>query len=64
LQTMSLILPTEYKKRGNVMDNTAVKTKTSKGRPDAMKLLLIAGLSVQAWGVLMGLGLLILNFTH
>jgi hypothetical protein len=46
------------------MDNSAIKTKASKGRPDALKLLLIAGLSVQAWGVLMGLSLIILNLTH
>ncbi len=42
----------------------AMKTKPSKRRPDALKLLLIAGLSVQAWGVVMGLGLIILNLTH
>ncbi len=42
----------------------AVKTKSSKGRPDALKLLLIAGLSVQAWAGVVGLGLIILNFTH
>lgn len=41
-----------------------VKTKSGKRRPDALKLLLIAGLSVQAWGVVMGLGLIILNLTH
>ena len=42
----------------------AVKAKSSKRRPDALKLLLIAGLSVQAWGVVMGLGLIILNLRH
>ena len=55
------------KARGDVMDYQAahaVKTKASKRRPDALKLLLIAGLSVQAWGVVMGLGLIILNLTH
>ncbi len=46
------------------MDNTVVKTRASKGRPEGMKLLLIAGLSVQAWGFLMGLSLIILNLTH
>lgn len=42
----------------------AVKTKPARRRPDALKLLLIAGLSVQAWGVVMGLGLIILNLSH
>jgi hypothetical protein len=42
------------------MENPAIKLK-SRGRPDALKLVLIAGLSVQAWGVLMGLGLIVLN---
>jgi hypothetical protein len=49
------------------MDNQAIhtgKVRASRGRQDAFKLLLVAGLSVQAWGVVMGLGLLILNFAH
>lgn len=46
------------------MDNQAVKSRVQKSRPDAMKLLLIAGLSVQAWGVLMGLSLLVLNMVR
>ncbi len=49
------------------MDNQFVqtaKTRPAKGRQDALKLLLVAGLSVQAWGVVMGLGLIILNLTH
>ena len=49
------------------MENQAVhaaKARSSKGRPDALKLLLIAGLSVQAWAGVVGLGLIILNFTH
>ncbi len=43
---------------------TVAKSKSSKARPDALKLLLIAGLSVQAWAGVVGLGLIILNFTH
>jgi hypothetical protein len=39
-------------------------TKPVKGRSDALKLLLIAGLSVQAWGVLMGLSLIVLNIAR
>ncbi len=48
------------------MDNQAIHTaklRAPKGRQDALKLLLIAGLSVQAWGVIMGLGLIVLNLT-
>ncbi len=41
----------------------AVKTRGAK-RPGAMRMLLVAGLSVQVWGVVMGLGLIILNLTH
>lgn len=49
------------------MENQAVQTTRSgafKRRPGALKLLLVAGLSVQVTGVLMGLSLIILNFTH
>ncbi len=46
------------------MDNTAIKANAPKARPEGMKLLLIAGLSIQAWGFLMGLSLIILNLTH
>ncbi|CAL4867061.1 MULTISPECIES: hypothetical protein [Asticcacaulis] len=42
----------------------AMKSRASKRRPDGLKLLLVAGLSVQVWGVVMGLGLIILNLTH
>jgi len=42
----------------------AVRTRPAKRRPEALKLLLVAGLSVQVWGVVMGLGLIILNLTH
>lgn len=42
------------------MENSGVKEK-GRGRPDALRMLLIAGLSIQAWGVVMGLGLIILN---
>ena len=43
------------------MTTQTMDTKTSKASPTALKLLLIAGLSVQAWGVLMGLSLIVLN---
>lgn len=46
-----------------VMEQQAVKIRTAK-RADAMKPLLLAVLSVQAWGVVMGLGLIILNVMH
>lgn len=49
------------------MDNQFAQTGKLRGRKDrqdALKLLLVAGLSVQAWGVVMGLGLIILNLTH
>jgi hypothetical protein len=46
-----------------VMEHQAVKIRSGK-RTDAMKPLLLAVLSVQAWGVVMGLGLIILNLTH
>lgn len=49
------------------MDNQAVHTgklRAARGRQDALKLLLVAGLSVQAWGVIMGFGLIILNLVH
>ncbi len=46
-----------------VMDNQAVKVRSAR-RPEALKILLWAGLSVQVWGVVMGLGLIILNLTH
>ncbi|WP_443748009.1 hypothetical protein [Asticcacaulis solisilvae] len=49
------------------MDNQFVqptRMRSAKGRQDALKVLLVAGLSVQAWGLLMGLGLIILNLTH
>ena len=42
----------------------AVSSRVSKRRSDGLKLLLVAGLSVQVWGVVMGLGLIILNLTH
>lgn len=45
------------------MDNQAVKVRSAR-RPEALKVLLWAGLSVQVWGVVMGLGLIILNLTH
>ncbi len=45
------------------MEHQAVKVRTAK-RVDAMKPLLLAVLSVQAWGVVMGLGLIILNVVH
>ncbi len=49
------------------MENQAfqvAKAKSSKGRPEGLKLFLIAGLAVQAWAGIVGLGLIILNFTH
>jgi hypothetical protein len=42
----------------------ATKSGAYKRRPGALKLLLVAGLSVQVTGVLMGLSLIILNLTH
>jgi len=42
----------------------AVSPRAAKRRSDGLKLLLVAGLSVQVWGVVMGLGLIILNLTH
>ncbi|HWU50197.1 MAG: hypothetical protein ACTHLA_14465 [Asticcacaulis sp.] len=42
----------------------AVKTRAPKRRSDALKLLLLAGLSVQAWGMLMGVSLIVLNLTQ
>ncbi|MDI7774920.1 hypothetical protein [Asticcacaulis sp. EMRT-3] len=42
----------------------AMKTRAPKRRSEALKLLLMAGLSVQAWGILMGLSLMVLNFTQ
>ncbi len=45
------------------MENQAVKAKSSK-RPEGLKLFLIAGLAVQAWAGLVGVTLIILNFTH
>ena len=44
------------------MEQQAVKIRSGK-RADAMKPLLLAVLSVQAWGVVMGLGL-ILSLIH
>jgi hypothetical protein len=46
------------------MDNQSLNTEVSKPRADAMKVLLIAGLSVQACGVLMAVSLLVLNFAR
>jgi hypothetical protein len=42
----------------------AVSPRNVKRRAEGLKLLLVAGLSVQVWGVVMGLGLIILNLTH
>ena len=46
-----------------VMEHQAVKIRTAR-RADAMKPLLLAVLSVQAWGVVMGVGLIILNVAN
>lgn len=43
------------------MTTESVRVKSVKGRPEGLKLLLLAGLSVQAWGVLVGLSLIVLN---
>ncbi len=46
------------------MDNQAIQpaqTRISKRGHGALKLLLVAGLSVQAWGVMAGLGVIVLN---
>lgn len=40
------------------------RVRSAKGRQEALKLMLVAGLSVQAWGLVAGLGLIILNLTH
>jgi len=61
---LPVLLTTSGVKVMEVQGIQAVKAKGGKRRPDALKLLLIAGLSVQAWGVVMGLGLIILNLTH
>jgi len=45
------------------MEQQAVKIRSGK-RADAMKPLLLAVLSVQAWGVVMGVGLIILNVAN
>ena len=42
----------------------AVSPRAVKRRSDGLKVILVAGLSVQVWGVVMGLGLIILNLTH
>lgn len=46
------------------MDQGVVKTTVQQSRKAGKKLLLIAGLSVQAWGVLMGLSLIVLNLVR
>lgn len=40
------------------------RMRSTKGRRDALKLLLVAGLGVQVWGLMAGLGLVILNLMH
>jgi hypothetical protein len=40
------------------------RMRAPKRRSDVLKLLLMTGLSVQAWGVLMGVSLIVLNLTH
>lgn len=61
---MLTVLMWNFAKLGvKVMEQQAVKVRAAK-RADAMKPLLLAVLSVQAWGVVMGLGLIILNLTH
>jgi len=45
------------------MTTESMRVKSVKGRPDALKLLLLAGLSVQAWGVLVGLSLIVLHMS-
>ena len=61
---MLTVLVWNFAKLGvKVMEQQAVKIRSVK-RADAMKPLLLAVLSVQAWGVVMGLGLIILNLTH
>ncbi|HEX7799511.1 MAG TPA: hypothetical protein VF402_04120 [Asticcacaulis sp.] len=42
----------------------ATRTRAPKRGADALKLLLLTGLSVQAWGMLMGVSLIVLNLTH
>ena len=45
------------------MEQQAVTIRPAK-RADAMKPLLLAVLSVQVWGVVMGVGLIVLNLMH
>lgn len=49
------------------MDNQFVeptRVRSARGRRDGLKLLLVAGLGVQVWGLMAGLGLVILNLMH
>jgi len=46
------------------MDNSATQIKAAKGRPEALKLVLMAGLSVQVSGVMLGVLLVVLNLAH
>jgi len=43
---------------------TEATRRLPKRRSDVLKLLLLAGLSVQAWGMLMGVSLIVLNLTQ
>jgi hypothetical protein len=46
------------------MDNQAAETRVAKPSADAHKLLLWAGLSIQAWGVVAAVSLIILNWVR
>jgi hypothetical protein len=47
-----------------VMDNRLADTRAAKPSADAHKLLLWAGLSIQAWGVVAALSLIVLNWVR
>jgi len=46
------------------MTTEAIKLEIGKKRRDGLKVVLMAGLSVQAWAFLMGVGIIVLNVTR
>ncbi|UDF04493.1 hypothetical protein [Asticcacaulis sp. AND118] len=46
------------------MTAEAIKFEGGKKRRDGLKVILMAGLSVQAWAFLMGVGIIVLNVTR
>jgi hypothetical protein len=47
-----------------VMDNQGAETRAARPSADAGKLLLLAGLSVQVWGVIVAVGLIAANWAR